>query len=249
MKLLGISSIILATTLSGTEGFIVSSSKASFQRNQVISNVNVLDGKEIEKDFTPVNNMIVVKKGEIIDQTGGGIFLTGKEKIDKSEGEVVSTGTGRINSETGFQSPMPVSIGDTVLFGEFSGEELKYNGATHTLIRDDDVLVKFPAGADHQTMDNAEVIWDSVLVKVEETNDMESGSSILISATVKKASVSSIGEVQKVGAGRFAFNGELMPMDVVPGDMVKFRDFAAQTVEIDGEEFAVVRMNDLLAKF
>ena len=143
---------------------------------------------------------------------------------------------------------MPVSIGDTVLFGEFSGEELKYNDATHTLIRDDDVLVKFPAGAD-QTMDNAEVIWDSVLVKVEERNDMESGSSILISATVKKTSVSSIGEVQKVGAGRFAFNGELMQMDVVPGDMVKFRDFAAQTVEIDGEEFAVVRMNDLLAKF
>ena len=86
MKLLGISSIILATTLSGSEGFIVSSSKASFQRNQVISNVNVLDGQEIEKDFTPVNNMIVVKKGEIIEQTGGGIFLTGKVRNKMKHG-------------------------------------------------------------------------------------------------------------------------------------------------------------------
>ena len=40
----------------------------------------------------------------------------------------------------------------------------------------------------------------------------------LIAATVKKASMSSIGEVLKVGPGRFAFNGELMEMDVAPGD-------------------------------
>ena len=39
---------------------------------------NVLEGKEISNDFTPINNMLLVKKGEIIDQTSGGIFLTGK---------------------------------------------------------------------------------------------------------------------------------------------------------------------------
>jgi len=99
-------------------------------------------------------------------------------------------------------------------------------------------------------LENAEVIWDSVLVKVAEANTAESSDgSILIAATVKKASVSSIGEVLKVGPGRFAFNGELMEMDVAPGDFVKFCDYAAQSVDIGGEEYAVVWMNDLLAKF
>lgn len=39
---------------------------------------NVLEGREIEKDFTPINNMLLVKRAEVIDQTVGGLFLTGK---------------------------------------------------------------------------------------------------------------------------------------------------------------------------
>ncbi len=170
-----------------------------------------------------------------------------QQKIVKSEGEVTACGDGRVNSETGFKSPMPVSVGESVSFGKFTGEEVTYNGATHTLIRDDDILVKFPAGSE-KSLDNAEVIWDNVLVKVVKQEIEESGG-ILIAATTKKATVSSIGEVVKVGPGRLAFNGELMEMDVSPGDMVKFRDYAAQEVEIGGEDFAVLRMNDLLAKF
>ena len=104
-------------------------------------------------------------------------------------------------------------------------EEVKYNGATHTLIRDDDILVKYPGGTD-RTLGNAEVVWDNVLVKVSK-HEIEETGGILIAATTKKATVSSVGEVLKVGPGRYAFNGESMEMDVVPGDMVKFRDFAA----------------------
>jgi chaperonin GroES len=142
---------------------------------------------------------------------------------------------------------MPVTVGDTVYYGKYTGEDITYNGAKHALIRDDDVLVRFPAGVD-ANIDNAEVNWDNVLVKVVETNQEESGG-ILIAKTVKKNSVSSIAEVLKVGPGRYAFNGKLMEMDVVPGDMVKYRDYAAQEVEINGEKYAVVKMNDLFAKF
>jgi len=206
-----------------------------------------LEGVEIEKDLTPINNMMLVKKVDVIDQTDGGLFLTGKQKISKSEGEVVAAGDGRINTETGFQSPMPVSVGDSICFGKFGGEEVTYNGVTHTLIRDDDILVSYPAGSE-KNLENAQVIWDSVLVKVEE-QEIETTGSILIAATTKKATVSSIGEVLKVGPGRYAFNGELIENDVVVGDMVKFRDFAAEEVEIADEDYAVVRMTDLLAKF
>jgi chaperonin GroES len=142
---------------------------------------------------------------------------------------------------------MPVSVGDAVSFGKFGGEEVTYNDVKHTLIRDDDILVHFKAGAE-QTLENAEVVWDCVLVKVEK-HEIESSGSILIAATTKKATVSSVGEVLKVGPGRYAFNGEMIENDVVPGDMVKFRDFAAQEVEIDDENYAVISMTDLLAKF
>ncbi len=142
---------------------------------------------------------------------------------------------------------MPIAVGDTVSFGKYDGEEIEYNGAKHTLLRDDDILVKFPSGAE-RTLENAQVIWDNVLIKIEEVEDFESGG-LLVAATVKKSTTSSIGEVVKVGPGKLAFNGALMEMDVAAGDMVKFRDFAAQEVEINGEDYAVVRMNDLLAKF
>ena len=104
------------------------------------------------------------------------IFL--QQKIAKSEGEVTACGDGRVNSETGFKSPMPVSVGDSVCFGKFDGEEVTYNGATHTLIRDDDILVSFPAGSE-KTLENADVIWDSVLVKVEKQGIESSGSNLI----------------------------------------------------------------------
>ena len=46
-----------------------------------------------------------------------------------------------------------------------------------------------------------------------------------------------------------ASNGELMTMDVSPGDMIKFRDFAGNEVEIEGKEYSVVKMVDILAKY
>mmetsp|Transcript_29290 Transcript_29290/g.33635 ORF Transcript_29290/g.33635 Transcript_29290/m.33635 type:complete len:247 (+) Transcript_29290:97-837(+) len=246
MKLLQRTSIIL--TLAGSTNGFMAPLTSSFQRNTVISHAaNILEGKEIQNEFQPINNMLLVKRVEVIDKTEGGIFLTGKDKIKRSEGQVVSTGEGRVNSETGFHSPMPVSVGDAVFFGKFDGEELKYNGVTHTVIRDDDVLLKYPSGSD-LTLENAEVIWDNVLVKVVKEDQKESGG-ILISETLKKSTISSIGNVMKVGPGRYSFNGELMEMDVSPGDMVKFRDYAAQEVEIGTEKYAVVKMNDLLAKF
>lgn len=81
MKLpLVINSTILLISASTIQGFsLLSSSSKTFRRDTIITySTNVLEGKEIENDFTPVNNMILLKKGDIVDQTQGGIFLTGK---------------------------------------------------------------------------------------------------------------------------------------------------------------------------
>lgn len=242
MKLRSVSALL---ALLGQAGAFTTSPRPSFSSS--LRMANVLEGKEIAGDFLPINNMLLVKKAEIVDQTEGGIFLTGKGKIKKSEGDVTACGDGKINSETGFKSPMPVAVGESVCFGKFDGEEVKYNDVIHTLIRDDDVLVKF-SSSDAKTLENAEVVWDNVLVRVQEEK-MEATGGLLIAATTKKATISSVGEVLKVGPGRLAFNGVLMEMDVQVGDYVKFRDYAAQDVEIEGEKYAVLKMSDLLAKF
>lgn len=205
-----------------------------------------LEGREIEGELKPTNNFILVKKAKIQDQTSGGILLTGKAKIEKTEGTVVSTGPGKVHQESGVIFPMPVQIGDGVVFGKYDGTEVNYDGAKHTLIRDDDVMIKFTG--ESLNIDTAETTSDNVLVRVDEKEEETSGG-LLIASTSSSNKRPSTGTVVKVGPGRMASNGELMSMDVKEGDMVKFRDFAGNEVTIDGKEYSVVKMVDILAKF
>jgi chaperonin GroES len=141
---------------------------------------------------------------------------------------------------------MPVSPGDGVVYGKYDGTVLEYNDERHTLIRDDDIMVKFTGTL---TIDSVEVTGENVLISVKSSDEEESPSGLLIAAQTKRGTKPSTGEIVKVGPGKMASNGELMGMDVKIGDMVKFRDFAGNDVEIDGKDFAVVRYTDLLAKF
>ena len=164
---------------------------------------------------------------------------------------MIATGPGRVNQETGFKYPMPVNVGDVVSYGKFTGEDVTFDGAKHSLISDFDVMVRFRDG-NSDSLEDAEVLWDAVLVKVnKEKEDKSKGSSgLLIASTSKsKKKKSTVGTVVKVGKGQYANNGALMEMDVQTGDMVKFRDFSTEELQIGKEDFAVVRMRDILAKF
>lgn len=205
-----------------------------------------LEGRAIEGELKPINNFVLVKKAADIEQTKGGIVLAGKSKIKKTEGTVVAAGPGRTHQESGVLVAMPVKPGDGVVFGKYDGTELEYNGADHTLIRDDDILVTFCG--EELTIDAANVVADNILVYVEKKEEETSGG-LLIAASATKKEKPSTGKVVKVGPGRMAVNGELMEMDVAVGDMVKFRDFAGNEVKIGDEEYCVVRFTDLLAKF
>ena len=205
-----------------------------------------LDGRTIQGEIAPLNNFLLVKIADIKDQTDGGILLTGKAKVKKTEGRVVSVGPGKTHPDSGVVFDMPVSSGEGVVYGKYDGTEIDLDGQKHILIRDDDILVKFQG--DELTMDSVDVTRDSVLVFVEKKETATEGG-ILIASTSKSEMRPSTGKVVKVGPGRIAANGELMPMEVEEGDMVKFRDFAGNEVNIGGDEFSVVRMSDILAKF
>lgn len=207
-----------------------------------------LEGRVIEGELKPTNNFVLVKKAAEIEKTDGGIILAGKSKIVKTEGVVLSVGPGRTHQESGILFPMPVVVGDGVVYGKYDGTEVEYNGDKCTLIRDNDILIKFAGGVD-LTLENVDVCEDNVLVKVNREEEASTAGGLLLASTTTKNKKPSTGTVVKVGPGRMASNGTLMEVDVALGDMVKFRDFAGNEVEIQGEEYAVVRMPDILAKF
>jgi chaperonin GroES len=205
-----------------------------------------LDGRKIKGEVQPLNNFLLLKCADAQDQTDGGILLTGKAKVKKYEGTVVAVGPGRTHPDSGIVFDMPVTVGESVVYGKYDGVELDLSGDKHVLIRDDDILVKYQGNT--LTLDTVDVCYDNVLVYVDKTEQQTEGG-ILIAKSSKSENRPSTGKVIKVGPGKMASNGELMPMDLQPGDMVKFRDFAGNEVEIKGEDYSVVKMADVLAKY
>lgn len=242
MKFLG--SICLAALLQQSSGFSLGA--APTIRESTTSLHTKLDGRTIRGDLVPLNNFLLVKIADMKEQTDGGILLTGKAKVKKAEGRVVSAGPGSTHKDSGIVFGMSVAAGEGVVYGKYDGTEIDIDGAKHMLIRDEDILVKFDG--DELTMETADVTNDSVLVYVERKESSTEGG-ILIAKSSKVENRPSTGKVVKVGPGKMAASGDLMPMEVTEGDMVKFRDFAGNEVIIAEEEYSVVRMADVLAKF
>ncbi|XXX80921.1 co-chaperone GroES [Sorangium sp. So ce134] len=87
----------------------------------------------------PLQDRIVVKRVESETKTKGGIIIPDTAKEKPIEGRVVAVGNGKILKD-GKVRPLEVKVGDKVLFGKYSGTEVKIDGEEHVLIREDDVL-------------------------------------------------------------------------------------------------------------
>ena len=95
----------------------------------------------------PLQDRIVVKRVESETKTKGGIIIPDAAKEKPIEGRVVAVGNGKVLKD-GKVRPLEVKVGDKVLFGKYSGTEVKLDGEEHVLIREDDVLaVTEEAGA------------------------------------------------------------------------------------------------------
>lgn len=133
-----------------------------------------------------------------------------------------------------------------MLYGKYDGTAIKYCGDDHQLIRDDDVLIAWEG--DQLNVDTARPIRDRVLLtatKAEETTS----AGIALAPGVAEQQKTSIGKVVKVGEGRLASAGSVMPMPVAVGESVKYRDYAGSDVKIQGVDYVVCRMIDCLAKW
>jgi chaperonin GroES len=89
--------------------------------------------------FTPLHDRILVRRVEEAETTRGGIILPDTAKEKPQEGEVVSAGKGKIN-EDGKVRALDVKEGDRILFGKYSGTEIKLDGEDLIIMREEEVL-------------------------------------------------------------------------------------------------------------
>ena len=89
--------------------------------------------------FTPLHDKVLVKRTEEEEKSAGGIVLPGSATEKPSQGEVVAIGPGK-KSENGDVSPVGVAIGDTVIFGQYGGNEIKIDGDEYLILSESDIF-------------------------------------------------------------------------------------------------------------
>ena len=89
--------------------------------------------------FKPLHDRVVVRRVEIDEKTSGGLIIPDSAQEKPAEGEVVSVGNGAID-EKGNRMPMDVKAGDRILFGKWSGTEVKINGEDMLIMKESDIL-------------------------------------------------------------------------------------------------------------
>ena len=89
--------------------------------------------------FRPLADRIVVKRQAQEEKTKGGIIIPDTAKEKPVEGVVVAVGNGKVLKNGKVRAP-EVKVGDKILFGKYSGTEVKLDGEEHVLLREDDIL-------------------------------------------------------------------------------------------------------------
>ena len=87
----------------------------------------------------PLQDRVIVKRVEEEEKTKGGIIIPDTAKEKPMEGKVIAVGKGKV-LEDGKIHALDVKAGDRVLFGKYSGTEVKIDGEEHLIMREDDIL-------------------------------------------------------------------------------------------------------------
>src|SRR5207249_1418194 len=88
----------------------------------------------------PLQDRVIVKRlEEAVEKTKGGIIIPDTAKEKPQQGKVIAVGKGKVN-EDGKVLPLDVKVGDRILFGKYSGSEIKIDGEEHLIMREEDIL-------------------------------------------------------------------------------------------------------------
>ena len=97
--------------------------------------------KKVKIDLIPLDDRIVIRRLEAEEKTAGGIVLPDTAKEKPQRGEVIATGPGKM-LENGKRAALEIKVGDIVLFGKYSGTEVKVHGEECLIVRESDLLAK-----------------------------------------------------------------------------------------------------------
>jgi chaperonin GroES len=96
-------------------------------------------------NITPLHDRVLVRRLEQIETAKGGIIIPDTAKEKPQEGEVIAVGAGKL--EKGHRIPLDVKVGDRILFGKYTGSEIKIDGQEYLILREEEILVKVGAVA------------------------------------------------------------------------------------------------------
>ncbi len=89
--------------------------------------------------FRPLHDRVLVKRLESEEKTAGGIIIPDTAKEKPMQGEVIAVGSG-VRAEDGKVTPLDVKAGDRILFGKWSGTEVKIDGTELLIMKESDIL-------------------------------------------------------------------------------------------------------------
>jgi len=100
---------------------------------------NLFVDEESDMTFRPLHDRILVRRIEAEEKTAGGVIIPDTAKEKPQEGEVVAAGPGA-RDDSGQLRPLDVKVGDRILFGKWSGTEIKLNGEDLLIMKESDVM-------------------------------------------------------------------------------------------------------------
>jgi chaperonin GroES len=96
-------------------------------------------------DIRPLHDRLIVRRLEEGEQKIGGIIVPDSAKEKPQQGEVIATGSGKIR-EDGERVPLDVKVGDLILFGKYTKQEVTVEGEEYLILREDEVLAVIDGG-------------------------------------------------------------------------------------------------------
>ena len=96
-------------------------------------------------NLTPLHDRVIVKRIEEKETVKGGIIIPDSAKEKPQQGKVVAAGNGKADKD-GKRIPLDVKNGDTILFGKYSGQEVRVDGEDYLIMREDEVLAVIEGG-------------------------------------------------------------------------------------------------------
>lgn len=102
-----------------------------------------LDEKMLRGPLVPIEDTIMVKVDGQKDVTEGGLFLPKMKSVKITRGTVTAAGEGKRHWDTGVQIPVTVEVGERVVYGNYDGTAVEYQGGQHLLMRDTELLMAF----------------------------------------------------------------------------------------------------------